>query len=203
MKKLLYIFALLFFTHSVTAQTTVVADNLNASFENNQARIDWTIFNETNVDSYILEKSNDGFKFTTLRTIASNATSTVSKNSFIDISLFNGNNFYRVKSVEKSGNYTYSNIAKLFVGKLPSISINPTIVNTGNFNLQMNNVPKGQYQMLVLSNAGVPLISKLINTEVEGPMSQTINLPAGTARGLYIVRFYGNELNLNQKIVVQ
>jgi hypothetical protein len=192
---------------SVTANynlvTPVTFSGFNASVVNNQAKINWTTYNEINMLSYELEKSNDGIRYTKLASVASNNTSSTSKYSYTDISLFNGNNFYRVKSIEKSGYAAYSNIIKVFVGKQAGITVNPTIVTTGSFNLQMDNIPKGQYQMAVYSDAGVPLVSKIINNETQGTMSQMVNLPAGTARGMYIVRFYGRDANFNQKIMVQ
>jgi len=192
---------------SITANYSVVAPvtfaGFNVSMENNQAKVNWTTLNEINILGYELEKSNDGIQFTKLTSVPSYNTSAPSQYSFIDISLFNGNNFYRIKSVERSGFATYSKTVNLYNGKRSGISISPTIVTTGNFNLQMNNIPKGQYQMAVYNEAGVPLISKIINTQTEGTMSQNITLPAGTARGLYFVRFYGKDFYNNQKIVVQ
>lgn len=192
---------------SVTANYSVVAPvsftGFNATVANNQAKINWTTYNEVNMLSYELEKSNDGIQFTKLASVPSYNTSSTSKYSYTDISLFNGNNFYRVKSIEKSGYAAYSSIIKVFVGKQSGITIHPTIVTTGSFNLQMDNIPKGQYQMAVYSDAGVPLVSKIINNETQGSMSQMVSLPAGTARGLYIVRFFGRDANFNQKIMVQ
>ncbi len=188
--------------NKLNAQVSFAGFDANVS--NNQARITWTTMNETNVQAYELQKSNDGFQFIKLSNIPSYNTSAPSEYSFIDINLFNGNNFYRIKSIEKSGDAIYSGIIRLYNGsKQSGITITPTIVTTGSFNMQLNNLPKGKYQMAVYSDAGVPLLSRIINNEVEGTISQTINLPSGTARGLYFVRFYGTGTNINQKIIVQ
>jgi hypothetical protein len=190
-------------TANYTTTTPVTFSGFDASVVNNQAKINWTTYNEIDMQGYELEKSSDGIKFSNLASVPSYNNSSTSKYSYTDVALFSGNNFYRIKSVEKSGYVSYSKSIKVFVGKQSGITVNPTIVNTGSFNLQMNNISKGQYQMAVYNDAGVPLLNKIISNETQGSMSQMVNLPAGTPKGMYIVRFYGKDANYNQKIMVQ
>lgn len=192
---------------SIAANYNVVAPvtigSFNASLQNNQAKINWTTYSEINMENYELEKSNDGINFQKLTTVISNNVLSVSQYNYTDGALFNGNNFYRIKSIEKSGFATYSNTIKLFNGKQSGIRIHPTIVNTGSFNIQLNNLPKGNYEIMLYNTAGVQMLKKVITNEVQGTISQTINLPSGASKGLYIVTVYGKDINVNQKIVVQ
>lgn len=190
-------------TANYNVVTPVTIGSFNASLQNNQAKINWTTYSEINMENYELEKSNDGINFQKLTTVTSNNVLFVSRYNYTDDALFNGNNFYRIKSIEKSGFATYSNTIKLFNGKQSGIRIHPTIVNTGSFNVQLNNLPKGNYEIMLYNTAGVQMLKKVIANEVQGTISQTINLPSVASKGLYIVRVYGKDINVNQKIVVQ
>lgn len=193
---------------AITANYAVVAPvtlgSFTANVVNNEAKINWTTYNEINMDKYELEKSSDGIKFNVVKSLASYNSMPITQYFYTDQSLTSGNNFYRIKMIEKSGLASYSKIIKLFNGKQAGgVTINPTIVTNGSFNMQMNNMPKGQYQIAVFSDNGMPLLNRSINNEAGGIMSQTIALPSSIAKGMYIVRFSGRDTNINQKIVVQ
>jgi len=193
---------------SITANYSAVAPvtlgSFTASLVNNEAKINWTTYNETNMDKYELEKSSDGIKYNVVKILPSYNALPITQYFYTDAKTLAGNNFYRIRMVEKSGVTAYSKVVKLFNGKQPGgMTISPTIVTNGSFNMQMNGMAKGQYQMAVYSGSGTPLLNRTITNETDGSMSQTFVLPSSTAKGMYIVRLYGRETNINQKIIVQ
>jgi hypothetical protein len=73
-------------------------------------QLNWTTDNEVNFSHFELEKSRDGYNYETLTNIPSNGLSNV-RNSYS----FNDNNpsqinYYRLKSIDLDGSYSYSNV---------------------------------------------------------------------------------------------
>lgn len=85
-----------------------------AELQNGTALISWNTANETNNAGFNIERSADGVNFSNLTFVASkaeNGNSTSTNNyQFIDKRILNGNNFYRLKQIDKDGKFTYSNV---------------------------------------------------------------------------------------------
>ncbi|UAY52024.1 T9SS type A sorting domain-containing protein [Ferruginibacter albus] len=72
--------------------------------------ISWQTTAEINLKEYTIERSTDGITFTKIALVnASNDNSY----SFIDEYPYSGTNYYRLKSIDNNGEYTYSDIAKV------------------------------------------------------------------------------------------
>ena len=82
--------------------------NFSAKAESNRNRLDWNTENETQGIIYEVERSADGNLFTRLGEVAGKG-----KNSsyiFYDEAPLNGNNYYRLKIAEPSGESDYSKV---------------------------------------------------------------------------------------------
>jgi hypothetical protein len=80
-----------------------------------------------------------------------------------DVSPHEIDNFYRVKSVGINGEIKYSSIVKVsFIKYKPSISIYPNPVRDGIINMQMSNMPKGEYSARVINNLGQTVLVQRI-----------------------------------------
>lgn len=69
----------------------------------------WKTANEANVNSYSVERSTDGARYTSIGTVAATNRSEASY-SFNDDKPANGANFYRLKMIDNDGKFKYSNI---------------------------------------------------------------------------------------------
>ena len=78
--------------------------------QNGSAYLYWVTSNEIEVDKFVVEKSNNGRAFDYLTTI--NATNSINNNSYstIDSKLAKGVTYYRLKMMDKTGLYRYSNV---------------------------------------------------------------------------------------------
>ena len=77
----------------------------------NKVTIDWTTATETNTDHFDIERSIDGQNFYVIGNRASTSNSSVIHHySFSDANVVNGSVYYRLKSVDKNGLYTYSSV---------------------------------------------------------------------------------------------
>jgi len=91
-----------------------------------RARCDWSTATETNNDYFAIERSQDAITFTQIGTVKGAGTSSTQNNySFYDEFPFSGWSYYRLKQVDFNGNYTYSNIATVYIGYLDITALYP------------------------------------------------------------------------------
>jgi hypothetical protein len=125
--------------------------------------VNWTVQNERAVHYYEVEKSVDGSVFNPIATVQENKNLNGSYDQ-LDVHANEGFNYYRIKSVSYTGEISYSNVVKVFMGSLkPAISIYPNPVINGIVNLQLNNEPQGKYSVRLLNNLGQIILSQELN----------------------------------------
>lgn len=87
--------------------------DFNGRKQGKEALLNWTTENEINTSHFIIERSFNGFIFSSIGTISSLNRSGVNHYSFTDHSPLDGINFYRLKQVDKDGKFTYSPIVRI------------------------------------------------------------------------------------------
>lgn len=91
--------------------TTAIASDidLRAIYKNNAVELNWKAVSQNNIRRYQLEKSADGIDYTYVTSLAG-----TEKNYAVqDNNLFEGNNYYRLKIVEETGNIFYSSAERV------------------------------------------------------------------------------------------
>lgn len=78
---------------------------------NGDANLVWNTANEVNVAGFIVEKSTNGSNFENVGFVAAKNTASATYN--FTTSLTVGNNFYRLKMMDKDGTYSYSKVITL------------------------------------------------------------------------------------------
>ena len=103
--------------------------------------LQWSTTTELNNAFFSLERSLDGTSFSELTTIASKATNGNSNAAlnyeFADVKPVMGNNYYRLKQVDKDGKYSYSQIVLLKGSKANGISISAIYPNPAKDNVSI------------------------------------------------------------------
>lgn len=98
-----------------------------------QVQLSWTTAQEFNNDYFEIERSADGMNYTPIGRVASlfHTSSTPTGYQFTDSLPFNGINFYRLKEVNISGSFAYSDVVPVKVNKplLDFVNINPNPVS--------------------------------------------------------------------------
>jgi hypothetical protein len=176
----------------VTAPATLpVALTFSGSLVNNTAQLTWEGRNETNLKDYVIEKSSDGINYVTLGIVAAENKSEA-KYSFVDNNLIEGNNYYRLKAINKDGSYSYSNVVKLttYHSPLTTIAVYPNPIINNQVMLQTNNLPQGKYTLLLIDNLGREVMNSTINI-TNGSQSQQITIPDTLPKGVYRVILEG------------
>ena len=161
---------------------------------NNQVLLNWKIANENNVSSYQVESSIDGTHFAPLTTVAATAFVASSKSyQAVDEFPVAGNNYYRIKEVDKNGNFTYSKTVLVVMSKGNLISISPNPA-TSYVNIKSKIVMR---QIQLFNEEGKLL--KTIN-----PASNNYTLPMSSlASGNYFIKLTTDDATINEKIVKQ
>jgi hypothetical protein len=181
----------------------VTITNLKAYQKDNGVQIDWTALNELNIDHYGVERSISGTSFTEIGSIDAQNKGTSVNYSKIDPSPVGGNNFYRVKVVDKNGALIYSPIAKVYICcDKAAINIYPNPVVNRWYNIQFLNMPKGKYQLIMYNSVGQQVLVKTIDY-VAGPDVQHIQLPSSIGRGTYFVKIFNASVNSVVTLIIE
>lgn len=151
--------------------------------------ISWTSINEINVETYEVQSASNAFDFTTIGSLPAKGNSTQQTNySFNDLQPLHGNNYYRLKAIDKDGKIAYS--------KTVLVSINDKTITL------VYPVPaKNILHVQASSNASFSLINRagkiLLSKNING--NGTIDV-SGLAAGIYYLK--NNSNGEIKKIVV-
>ena len=179
------------------------AKNLPAGQAGNGVQVDWQAKTETDMDHYEVEKSIDGSNFSKQNTTAAIGNSTVAVNyGWFDVNPVKGNNFYRIKAFDKTGNIKYTSIVKVNIGSArPAISVMPNPVTNNSFGLQLTDLEKGVYTLVMYNNLG----QQVYNTKLQhdgGSAIKHIQPGVDFASGSYRLLLQGdNNVRLTTSII--
>jgi hypothetical protein len=185
------------FKQAPTTNFTTISANRNVD---NTIIVNWAVQNETNINNYTVEHSNDGLNFTTLAT--KTATSNTGGNPIYsqqDALASKAANWYRVKANNTNGTNKYTSVAMvnaLPVEELNSVAkmhISPNPVEAGNVNVYFINQPEGRYSILVRNKAGQVVKIETVRI-LANNILRTINIGKATA-GAYQVTVTSEEGN--------
>jgi hypothetical protein len=147
--------------------------------------VQWIVTDQLNINKYVVEKSINGVDFYPVDTTI--ATSSSSYN-WLDVNAVVGDNYYRIRSIDNTGAIAYSQKAEAVIGKgiISGMAIYPNPVINGTLQLQLNNMPAGEYVANIISTTGQILLTQTID---HGAASETksINISKGLASGVYIL----------------
>jgi hypothetical protein len=153
--------------------------------------ISWKTQHETNFSNFELESSKDGVLFERIYNKVGNCSgSEACPYSYTDV-LHNDLNFYRLKMVDKNGEFSYSKI----------ISLDPTSANSSLYNLisssvmsenllvKINSKKKTTAKLVIYSISGSSLVTKNDVSIKEGTNQLNANID-DLAKGVYFFKVY-------------
>jgi len=160
--------------------------------KNNGVEVKWTSKTETDMDRYEVERSEDGTNFTKHNTtIALGNSNTPVNYNWFDVAPVKGNNFYRIKAFDKTGLTKYSAVVKITIAGLPAgISINPNPITGSTIGLQLNNIGKGTYTLILYNNLGQQVYQTSVY-HTGGNAFRIIPLSMALANGTYRLSLAG------------
>lgn len=167
----------------------------SANREDEKVRVDWKSLNELNVAHYLIDRSANGIDFSVIGKLAASETMEAEKKyQFPDSKPLEGKNYYRVRSIDKDGKESFSNIALINMPSMGSqISLYPNPVTVSGSNLNFYSMPAQTYHVSLFSQNGVKLSDKKIE-HPGGNGVYPLQLPKGLTSGNYnLLIIYGNE----------
>ena len=184
----------------------VTFTNVNAYLQNKDIAVEWKVENETNIVSYEIERSSDGISFVTAGVKdASYGSSTSNSYKWIDADPEQGNNFYRIKSIDKTGVVKYTTVVKVMVGNVTeSINVYPNPIRNGIANLQFNHQPKGTYLVKMTNKIGQLIYSdKIIHNSTHASYTLKVSNTV-LAAGIYQLEIVKPDKKVSvQNIIVE
>ncbi len=162
--------------------------------------LNWSAKGNINNDHYDVERSSDGIAFTKIGSVNAITSGDVQHYNFNDAMPLSGNNYYRLKQVDKDGTYQYSSIQKVNLEEAVkhwNLYPNPAKNNTTLFAL--NNYAKAD--VVVNDMNGKIVYRTTIANIVAG--QQFIIPVQQLAKGLYIIRITTDQNTDMQKLIVE
>ncbi len=156
--------------------------------------ITWQTATEVDASKYIIERSANGFTWSSIATIA--ALGSANNYEHIDKQPLEKSNFYRIRLESADGSFSYTPVKLVSFSRQSELTMYPnpsTSVTTISFNLAST---KGE--LTITDAAGKALLKQTLTAD-SGPINiQTSTLITGT----YIVKLKTNETTLVKKLVV-
>lgn len=154
--------------------------NVKATPVNKDVKLIWTA-NETDANAYIIEHSLNTTEWSVINNVKAVGSGTQTYN-YVHANHVSSVHYYRILSVDKSGNKQYSSIVAVNMSGKAVATVSPNPVQNGVLQLFLNNMPAGNYQ-LSLFNAAGQLVRTTTVTHQSSGTTYTMSLqqqPSGT-----------------------
>ncbi len=180
--------------------------SFTAAAGENGVILNWTTSTETNNDRFEVEKSDDQSNFHTIGYIKGAGTSTETHSyTYTDIISSNPDAvlYYRLRQVDYSGKFTYSNIVSLNVDLPQKFQLSQNYPNPFNpATLISFSIKKSGKTSLRIYDALGKLVDEVFNENKE-PGSYKINYNASNlSSGVYVYVLQNNDKSLSRKMIL-
>lgn len=136
-----------------------------------------------------LQRSSDGISFYTINTIVADQARCGQPFDFIDNAPLDNTNYYRVKTTDVDGKFSFSSTIVLTVKNIHfDIALHPNIVTTGNSILKVNTIEKKEVTVVINDLSGRTLKQQKVT--VQAGSNNVLLLTANLASGTYLVTVF-------------
>ncbi|MCW3110652.1 MAG: C-terminal target protein [Segetibacter sp.] len=197
-------FSIVFGTSESFATLPVILTDVKAYQKDKGIQVDWNTATETNIDKYEVEKSLNSQQFDKVFSIAAKSNNALANSyNWFDNNASSGNNFYRIKIIEKTGDFRYSPVVRVSISNGKSgFAVYPNPVKGNAISLQLSNMEEGKYAVNIFSNTGQKVYCSSLH-HTGGSASQTLLLKRKIAAGKYTLQLSNDKTSLNQSILIQ
>jgi hypothetical protein len=175
--------------------------NFNAKKINNKhVKLQWTIADEKNISSYILEKSSNGRTWNQIfNQPAANNHSKITY-EFDDYNIDGATNYYRVKVIRANNSFFQSDMKKIVIQNITQINFSPNPASNY-LNITIQSDATSNAKILLTDMSGRIVVEKNIvvqqgNNQINMPFNKSL------APGIYNASVLMNNEMIKQKIVV-
>lgn len=161
-----------------------VFTNVNAYPQNNNVIVEWQILHKPQLKSFTVQKSVEGNVFIDEAPVNPQ---NILRDSYrwVDNDPAQGDNYYRIRSLDADGKIEYSNVMKVYVSRAnQGIMVYPNPATINNLNLQLNNQQAGIYEIHLINSYGERLALQTFN-HPGGSGNEKLNLGRSVPKGVY------------------
>ena len=161
----------------------------------------WITENEQDADRFEIQRSFNASAFTIIGNTAARNSGNRELYNFEDHSAFQGIAYYRLRSVDLDGKYSYSKIIAVTENNINVsgfAALNPVRNAITLFNKTTEN---GHFNYLLFNSAGQLTMKGTVSMEVNG--IAVLPLPANTSAGIYILELSNKNIHYTQKLFVE
>lgn len=197
-------FQLIFRQASVVNPLDVNFTGIKAHRKGNDVAIEWNVATETDMSIYSIEQSANGRDFHSIGNVAPFNTSSAKTYTYYDKDPVAGDNFYRIKGTSLNGKVQYSSIAKIAAATSTAFDVNiyPNPVTHKTAQVSFKAASAGKYDVVIISANGTRRVMPSLQLD-EGNSSTSVQLPAETSAGIYLLQFTGpGNIHSTKRIVV-
>lgn len=176
--------------------------NISGVYANKETLLSWNAICDTRFNYFNVEYSTDGTGFTTIGKVYGD----FNNNNPKDYSFNHNNpegytNYYRLKMVDKDGNYKYSNVIIIRLKTTEGITIGPNPASDYVY-INVTSLKEDNAQVRIVSPLGSVLFSKQQRL-LAGTNSFTIKDISHYIAGVYIVQVVTNEEVKSQQLLIK
>jgi Leucine-rich repeat (LRR) protein len=165
--------------------------NFTAQRQGQSVSLQWQTTNEINTKQFIVQRGSDNNSFTTIGTVPAKNLQSINTYSYTDANPVTGDNFYRLKMQDLSGNYSYSLTVLVSFGSSASLyQVYPNpVTNTTNVYFNANAATSYTIDVTDLSGRRMQQVTGI---SAQGLNSVTIDMQ-GYASGMYTITITDGE----------
>lgn len=178
---------------------------LHGMLKGQAAELQWEAPNETGVQQYEIERSDDMDKTFVRLGIITPKTDANGSYTFLDRDMRTGINYYRIKSIGANGSELFSNSIRLsYTNKdgRSGITIFPNPVQGGKMHINFGQMETGTYQVIIHTISGM-LMNRTFVTHASQDAIHTLSFGKTFAVGTYIVDVKNEATGISYSQIIQ
>lgn len=180
-----------------SASLPVTLTNFTGRLRDGTVTLTWKTSFEQDNKSFEVEYSNDGTNFQKIGTVAATGSPNGSSYNYLHTVAINGTAWYRLKMIEQSGTWTYSNIITIQVTDASANTVYPTVINNGVLSLKLD----GSFQSVTLVGSDGRV---LLQRDIRGRTGRVDLVLPVNAKGICMVQLQGTgQTPVIQKVIIQ
>ncbi len=163
-------------------------------------RLTWQTTEEINSRYFVVERSLDGRNFSDIASVAAMGNSSLTQQYVFndaDIPVFNSAAiiYYRLKLVDKDGQYKYTNVIAIRMTPVAEFSVYPN-PSKGFFNITTKEI-SARLNIEILNTGGQQVYRQQFNN------TQTATIDLHIARGIYFIKISDGKTITHKKLVIE
>ena len=177
----------------------VLFTKFGANCSSNGTLLSWATAQEANSRRFDIEKSNDGNSWKTIGTVAAAGNSSVNKN-YQQLDLDGGTAFYRIKQIDKDGQYIYTTVERTNCQVKNIKSAIYPVPAKDILNVVIKSDRSIRTQLLIFDMQG-KMVKKMDASIIAGNNNFRVNL-SGLVSGDYLIRTNDATIMINKVFTV-